>query len=76
MANWLGVLAPAGTPQDVLTTLHTALGKVMADPSLRSQLNDLGIEPTFGSRADFGEIIRREIPYWAEIVKKSGATAE
>jgi tripartite-type tricarboxylate transporter receptor subunit TctC len=76
MANWLGVLAPAGTPQDVLTIVHTALGKVMADPSLRTQLNGLGIEPTFGSRAAFGELIRREIPHWAEIVKKSGATVE
>jgi len=76
MANWLGLFAPAGTPQDVLTVLHTALGKVMADPSLRTQLNGLGIEPTFGSRAAFAELIRREIPLWAEIVKKSGATME
>ena len=76
MANWLGLFAPTGTPQDVLTILHTALGKVMADPSLRTQLNGLGIEPTFGSRAAFGELIRREIPRWAEIVKKSGATLE
>ncbi len=76
VSNWLGVFAPAGTPKEVITTLHAALGKTMATPELRNQLIALGIEPTFGSPEDFAALIRSELPKWAAIVKKSGATLE
>lgn len=76
VANWLGVLAPAGTPKDVLATLHAALGKAMADPAQRTQLAALGIEVTFGTQEAFANLIRTEIPRWAEIVKKSGTKAD
>ena len=76
VSNWLGVLAPAGTPKDVLATLHAALGRAMATPALKQQLIALGIEPTFGSQEEFSSLIRAELPKWAELVKKSGATAD
>lgn len=75
VSNWLGVLAPAGTPKDVLATLHAALGRAMAAPALKEQLLALGIEPTFGSPAEFDALIRAELVKWAQLVKKSGATA-
>jgi tripartite-type tricarboxylate transporter receptor subunit TctC len=75
VSNWLGVLAPAGTPKDVLATLHAALGRAMATPAIKEQLLALGIEPTFGSPAEFDALIRAESVKWAELVKKSGATA-
>lgn len=76
VSNWLGLLAPAGTPKDVLATLNAALGRAMATPALKQQLIALGIEPTFGSPEDFAALIRTELPKWAELVKKSGATAD
>lgn len=76
VSNWLGLLAPAGTPKDVLATLHAALGRAMATPALKQQLIALGIEPTFGSQEEFSSLIRAELPKWAELVKKSGATAD
>jgi len=76
VSNWLGVLAPAGTPKDVLATLHGALGRAMATPALRSQLTALGIEPTFGTPDEFAALVRAELPKWADIVKRSGATVE
>lgn len=76
VSNWLGVLAPAGTPPEVLATLHRALGKAMADTALRQQLVKLGIQPTFGTPAEFAALMQAEIPKWAEIVKRSGATNE
>ena len=76
VSNWLGVLAPAGTPKDVLATLHAALGRAMATPALKQQLVALGIEPAFGTPEEFTALIRAELPKWAEIVKKSGATAD
>jgi tripartite-type tricarboxylate transporter receptor subunit TctC len=76
VSNWLGVLAPAGTPKDVIATLHAALGRAMATPALRQQLVALGIEPAYGSPEDFTALMRSELPKWAEIVKKSGATVD
>ena len=76
VSNWLGLLAPAGTPREVLATLHAALGRAMATPVLRQQLIDLGIEPTFGRPEEFSLLIRTELPKWADLVKKSGAVAD
>ena len=76
VSNWLGVLAPAGTPKDVIATLHGALGKAMATPALKQQLVALGIEPTFGTPDEFTALMRAELPKWAEIVRKSGATID
>jgi tripartite-type tricarboxylate transporter receptor subunit TctC len=76
VSNWLGLLAPAGTSKDVLATVHAALGRAMATPALKQQLIALGIEPTFGSQEEFSSLIRAELPKWAELVKKSGATAD
>ena len=76
VSNWLGLLAPAGTPKEVLATLHAALGRTMRTPALRQQLVALGIEPTFGTSEEFSALVRAEIPKWAEIVRKSGATVD
>jgi tripartite-type tricarboxylate transporter receptor subunit TctC len=76
VSNWLGLLAPAGTPNAVLSAIHTALGRALATPALREQLISLGIEPTFGSPEAFTALIRSEILKWADIVRKSGATAD
>ena len=76
VSNWLGMLAPAGTPKDVIVMLNTALGRVMATPALRTQLIALGIEPTFGTPEEFAALMRAELPKWAGIVKKSGATVD
>ncbi|MDM0056454.1 Bug family tripartite tricarboxylate transporter substrate binding protein [Variovorax fucosicus] len=76
VSNWLGLFAPAGTPKDVLIKIHSALGRAMAAPELKTQLVVLGIEPTFGTPEAFAALIRAELPKWAEIVKKSGASVE
>lgn len=73
VANWLGLLAPAGTPREVVNALHAATAKAMADAGMRRQLNGLGIEPTMTTPDEFGALIRSEIPKWARIVKASGA---
>lgn len=76
VSNWLGLLAPAGTPPEVVKALHAAVGRAMATPALRQQLVALGIEPTASTPAEFTALIQSEMPKWAEIVKRSGATNE
>ncbi len=76
VANWLGVLAPAGTPKATIDALNQALGKAMADPAMRRQLASLGIEPTISTPDEFAALIHSEIPKWAAIVKASGASID
>ena len=76
VSNWLGVLAPAGTPPAVIKTIHEALGRAMATPALRKQLVALGIEPAFGSPEAFAALLKDDLPRWQEIVDKSGAKAQ
>ncbi len=76
VSNWLGVLAPAATPRPVIGTLHAAVVRAMATPSLQQQLIALGIEPASSTPEEFAALIRSEIPKWAAIVKKSGATPD
>lgn len=76
VSNWLGLLAPAGTPKDVVARLHGAVTRAMANPGLNRQLTALGIEPTSSTPEEFAALIRSEIPKWARIVKASGAQVE
>lgn len=76
VSNWLGVLAPAGTPKEVVAQLNEAIVRAMADPGLKKQLTALGIEATASSPEELGNLIRSEIPKWERIVKSSGARLE
>jgi tripartite-type tricarboxylate transporter receptor subunit TctC len=74
--TWHGLVAPAGTPPDVIETLHRATIAALADPGTRQRLADLGVEVAGDSPAEFAAYIKREIPKWAAVIKESGATLE
>ncbi len=76
IANWLGVFAPANTDPEIVRTLNAAIGRALAAPDLRRQLISQGIEPTFSTPEAFATLVRTEIPKWADIVKRSGATVD
>lgn len=76
VSNWLGLLAPAGTPRERIAALHAAVVRAMGRADMRRQLTALGIEPQASSPEEFGALIRSEIPRWAGIVKASGARLE
>jgi tripartite-type tricarboxylate transporter receptor subunit TctC len=74
--TWHGLVAPAGTPADVLETLHRATIAALKDPETRKRLDDLGVEIAGDSPQEFAAYIKREIPKWAAVVKASGARLE
>jgi tripartite-type tricarboxylate transporter receptor subunit TctC len=76
VSNWLGVLAPAGTPAPVIDTLSRDLTKAMADADMRKQLTEAGIEPLSGTPAQFSAFTKTEIAKWARVVKASGARVD
>jgi len=73
---WFGILAPAGTPEPVITRLNTELSAVLRDPAVTKWMEGQGFDVAGGSPADFAAHIRKETAKWARVVKESGATAE
>ncbi len=74
--TWHGLVAPAGTSAEIVTTLHKAMMTTLTDPEVRKSLTDLGVDVAGNTPAEFGAYIRAEIPKWAAIVKASGASLD
>jgi len=67
--NWWGVLAPAGTPPEVVRRLNAELVAIAAMPDVRDKLRDLGLNAQSGSPQAFGDLMRTEADKVARIVK-------
>jgi tripartite-type tricarboxylate transporter receptor subunit TctC len=75
-STWHGLVAPAGTPPDVIAKLHEAAIKALADPGVQASLEKLGVDIVGDTPAEFQAYIGKEIPKWTAIVKASGATVD
>ena len=76
VTSWFGVIAPAGTPADIVALLNSELIAVLSQPELRERLAVAGLEPAPGTADDFGALIRAEIDKYARLVKSSGIRIE
>lgn len=76
VSNWVGVLAPAGTPNDVVMKLNRALARFTADPAMRKQFQAQGVELASSTPDDLAAQIRADLPKWAAIVRKIGVKVE
>lgn len=76
VANWLGVLAPARTPPDVVARLSAELKATMADPAVRQQMTAVGIDAVYSTPSEFAETIRKDIAKWAVVIKATGAKVD
>ncbi len=73
--TWFGVLAPAGTPPDVIERLAAASHQAIASDDLRQRMLGHGFEPMGNTPQQFAQLIRLELPKWAKVVQSSGAKA-
>jgi tripartite-type tricarboxylate transporter receptor subunit TctC len=71
--SYQGIVAPAGTPKEVVDKLHATVTKVLATPEVKERLDKAGAELRPQSSAEFGAFIRSERDKWAKVVKESGA---
>ena len=71
--DWFGILAPAGTPQAVVTHLNRSVAQVLDSPEVKKKLAEQGAQIDARTPAEFGEFIRAEIAKWAEVIRFSGA---
>jgi tripartite-type tricarboxylate transporter receptor subunit TctC len=69
---WFGLLAPSGTPQDVVDKLHDETVKALALPEIRKKFDELGLEPIGNTPAEFAAVIKKETPEWAKVIKDAG----
>jgi tripartite-type tricarboxylate transporter receptor subunit TctC len=75
MVSWTGLMAPAGTPKDVVERMSTDLGRALKDASFVEHIQKAGAEPaTDASPAEFSAFIAKEIALWGEAVKTAGVT--
>ncbi len=75
-SSWFGLLAPAGTPMDIVNRIQQECQKAMATPALKERLLAQGAIPSGIGSAAFAAYIASETKKWAEVVKVSGAKVD
>ena len=71
---WLGLVAPARTPSDIVARLHAETAKLLEDPELRHSFRGAGIEAESMGPLDFAAFLRAEHTKWGKVVRDTGAT--
>ena len=75
-SSWFGLLAPAGTPADIVTRVQQETAKALASPTVKEKLEAQGAEPGGITSAEFAKMIDAEHLKWAKVVKASGAKVD
>jgi tripartite-type tricarboxylate transporter receptor subunit TctC len=74
---WFGLFAPAGTPSAAIQRVHAALNKGLAKPEVHDKIALQGMDATpSASPAAFDAEVKKETPYWENLVRESGAKVE
>ena len=73
---WLGIMAPAGTPKDIVDRLNTEIAKIIAKPEIREAWAKQGAVPMTMTPAAFTTFLQGDIDKWAKVVEKSGAKVQ
>jgi tripartite-type tricarboxylate transporter receptor subunit TctC len=77
MSSWQAVYAPKGTPKPIVQRLNAEIVKALKQPDVQAKLSgQLAMEIVGSTPEELRDHMAREIPRWAELVKKSGATAD
>jgi tripartite-type tricarboxylate transporter receptor subunit TctC len=71
-AQWYGLLAPAGTPQEIITWLHRETTATLRSPNMKERLAAEGLEVVANSPDDFAAFIKADITKWTQLVKTLG----
>ena len=74
--NWIGLFAPAGTPQDIVRKWNGEVNRFMQSPEIKQRMLNEGAAFTANTPEQFGEFVSSEIAKWAPVVKASGARAD
>ena len=75
-SSWFGLLAPAGTPADIVNRIQAETAKSLSSPAIKEKLLAQGAIPGGNTPAEFARMIESEIAKWAPVVKASGAKVD
>jgi tripartite-type tricarboxylate transporter receptor subunit TctC len=75
-SQWYGVLAPAGTPPEILNLLNSQIEKIMRNPAMKARMTGDGLVPVGSSREQFATHIKSELNKWSKVISASGATVD
>jgi tripartite-type tricarboxylate transporter receptor subunit TctC len=73
---WNGVMAPAGSPQEIIQRLNNEISTFLAAPETKDRFTKLGMQAVGGSPADFAAFLRGEAEKWAKVIKTAGIKVE
>ena len=76
VSSWYGLLAPAGTPPDIIARLHAETIRILKQPDVQQQFLAMGAAPVGNTPEAFDEEIRADLARWAAVVKAAGIRAE
>lgn len=71
---WLGLLAPPGTPREIVQKLNTEITRILSTPDARKLMASAGVEVATGSPEEFGRLLQSEYDRWGKVVRDTGAT--
>jgi len=74
--SWGGVIGPARLSREVILRLHAEIRKALAAPAVAERYRQLDAEPDGAGPEAFLELVRRETPKWAEVIRRSGAKVD
>ena len=74
--GWIGLAAPAKTPDAILNKINTEVVKILATPDMRERLAGLGVTPVGDTRAQFTAFVRGEIAKWGKLIRDANVKAE
>ncbi len=72
MSIWYGMMAPAGTPREIVARLHQEIAKAFADPALRQHMTNAGMDPWLGTPDEMGALLKSETARYAKIIQSAG----
>jgi tripartite-type tricarboxylate transporter receptor subunit TctC len=73
---WLGLLAPVGTPKEIVARLNAEIAKVMNSPETKKELYAAGVESDISSPEALGALMNREMERWGKVIKDAGITMQ
>ena len=76
VTSWYSIVAPAGTPPEIVARLQREIDKALREADVREKLAGLGAEPIANTPAEFAAMIKTETAKWSEIVKNAKITIE
>jgi tripartite-type tricarboxylate transporter receptor subunit TctC len=71
---WLGLLAPPGTPRDIVMKLNASISQILSTPDAKKLMATAGVDVATSTPEEFGALMRSELDRWGKVVRETGAT--